>query len=116
MEKKLKIKTQCTGGPNCKLGLAKHPKADKKFALGCAICRSTKMEMIEKTTNDSFNVERRADLLAKHGNPNNEQELAALMGVAANAPNPGMNHGMKGKKGKKGAGAAPRNNGVQQVA
>ena len=115
MEKKLKIKTQCAGGPRCPLGLSKHPKADKKFALGCAICRSTKMEIIEQTNNEGFNVEKRADLLAKHGNPNNEQELAALMGVAANAPNPGMMHGMKGKKGKKGAGAAPRRAEEQKV-
>ena len=103
MEKKNKVETTCTGGLHCKLGLSKHPESPAKFALGCAICRSTKMEHIEQSNNDAFNVERRQDLLNKHGNPNNEQELAALMGAAQN--NPGIARGMKGKKG---AGAAPR--------
>ena len=47
--------TKCSGGPNCPLGLAKHPKASRsaslgKFALGCSICRSEKIEEV-KTTN-----------------------------------------------------------------
>ena len=59
LEKKMKPKTTCTGGLHCKLGLSKHPKGPAKFALGCAICRSTKMEHIEQSSNDAFNVERR---------------------------------------------------------
>ena len=111
MEKKLKVKSQCTGGPKCALGLSKHPKADKKFALGCGICRSTKMEILERNENGNggLNVEVRADMMTKHGNTNNEQELAQFMGAAAaNQPAGGMMRGMKGKKGKKGPGAVAR--------
>lgn len=63
-----KPQTDCIGGPNCPIGLKKHPKADrdrnKSFPLGCSLCRSEKLEKIhenEKAT-CGVNLEQRQDM------------------------------------------------------
>ena len=64
-----KVKTQCTGGENCPLGLKKHPKADgdrnkSSFPLGCSLCRSEKLALIAQNKNATagINLEQRADM------------------------------------------------------
>ena len=51
MAGKKEIKSQCTGGKDCPLGLPGHPKADanannSRFPLGCSLCRSEKLALI----------------------------------------------------------------------
>lgn len=72
MEKKSNlVKTDCTGGPKCALDISTHPKAPTKFPLGCSLCRSEKLEVIVKESNaGGFNLEKRDDLMAKHGHIN----------------------------------------------
>ena len=68
MENRLHVKTQCTGGPDCALGISSHPVAPTKYPLGCSLCRSEKMEFLVKDTGKGgFNVEQRNDMMAKHG-------------------------------------------------
>lgn len=38
-KKPLKELPQCTGGPNCPLGIRKHPANGEEYALGCGLCR-----------------------------------------------------------------------------
>lgn len=72
MEKREKVQTSCGGGPNCSLGISYHPKAPTKYALGCSLCRSEKLEIIVKEAGSAgFNVEKRNDMMNKHGNVNN---------------------------------------------
>ena len=65
-------KTDCTGGPDCPLGLEKHPKADtdvnkSKFSLGCAVCRSEKLHLVAKNEKASggYNMEKRDHMIAR---------------------------------------------------
>ena len=56
-----KVRTQCTGGENCPLGLKKHPKADgdrnkSSYPLGCSICRSEKLALIAQNENAGAGV------------------------------------------------------------
>ena len=63
MEKKISVKTDCTGGKNCALGISSHPKAPTKFPLGCSLCRSEKMEVLVKESGQAgFNIEKRNDM------------------------------------------------------
>jgi len=74
--KQAETKTNCTGGVHCSLGISNHPAAPAKFALGCSLCRSEKMEILVRDTGKGgFNVEQRDDLMAKHGKINNQTEL-----------------------------------------
>ena len=69
-------KTQCTGGSDCALGVSNHPIATNKYALGCSLCRSEKLEVLVKETGSAgFNVETRGDMIAAHGGTNNLAEL-----------------------------------------
>ena len=69
-------KTDCCGGPDCPLGVSCHPKAPKKYALGCSLCRSEKIDLIVKEAkgHGGLNVEKRSDMLSKHGHINNHDE------------------------------------------
>ena len=81
MENRLNVKTNCTGGPDCALGISTHPQAPTKFPLGCSLCRSEKMEILVKDTGKGgFNVEQRDDMMSKHGNINNHAELGFRKG------------------------------------
>ena len=67
------ITSTCEGGPNCPLGIPFHPKASTEttscFPMGCSICRSENLELIE-TNNDSsafVNLENRKDMKARFG-------------------------------------------------
>ena len=87
MENRLNVKTQCTGGPDCALGISTHPPAPQKFPLGCSLCRSEKMEILVKDTGKGgFNVEQRGDMMAKHGAINNHAELGFRKGGKQPAP------------------------------
>ena len=65
------IKSKCTGGPKCPLGLASHPKAstDKSscFPMGCSLCRSEKLAMIAANEQASagVNLEARLDMIER---------------------------------------------------
>ena len=66
--------TECTGGPQCPLGIWSHPKADlnvniSKYPLGCSLCRSEKLSVIVRpaTKNAGVNIETRPEMLNKHG-------------------------------------------------
>ena len=64
---KHKAQTDCTGGPNCPLGLKKHPNAHgakASFPLGCSLCRSEKLEKIEQNekASNGVNLEQRQDM------------------------------------------------------
>ena len=67
------ITNTCTGGPNCPLGLPFHPAASTEtkscFPMGCGICRSEHMEMIETNENAGAMVrlETRKDMKARFG-------------------------------------------------
>ena len=78
------MKTQCTGGRDCPLEISKHPKGPAKFALGCSLCRSEKMEQIvrEPLGGGGFNVEKRTDLMHKHGhiNVNLDERMNVIRG------------------------------------
>ena len=68
----LNPKTECTGGDDCPLGLPKHPKAGRdhkaRFALGCSLCRSEKLELIAKNDKDGgVNLERRNSMVERFG-------------------------------------------------
>ena len=87
MEKRLHVKTQCTGGPDCALGISSHPACPTKFPLGCSLCRSEKMEILVKDTGKGgFNVEQRNDMMSKHGAINNQAELGFRKGGKQPAP------------------------------
>ena len=67
------IKNTCTGGPNCPLGIPYHPAASTEtkscFPLGCGICRSENLNLIE-TNEDAasmVNLEKRKDMKARFG-------------------------------------------------
>ena len=62
---KFKAKSKCTGGKNCPLGIDKHPKAVKTFAIGCSLCRSNKLDFLEerKDAQNGINLEDRADII-----------------------------------------------------
>lgn len=63
MAKKISVKTQCTGGKNCALGISRHPQATQKYPLGCSLCRSEKMEvLVRESGSGGFNVEKRDDM------------------------------------------------------
>ena len=59
----------CTGGENCDLKIGRHPKADKdakksRFPLGCSLCRSEKMALIDANEKGpAFNLERRGSMI-----------------------------------------------------
>ena len=66
------VKTGCEGGTECQLGIQSHPKADKdakksRYPLGCSLCRSQKIALIQ--TNDQasagVNLERRDDMVKR---------------------------------------------------
>ena len=65
--------TECTGGPNCPLGIHCHPKADNdvnksKFPLGCSLCRSEKLSVIVRPTiHAGINLETIEEMNNKHG-------------------------------------------------
>ena len=70
MAKKINIKSKCTGGPKCPLGLASHPKAsfnDKSscFPMGCSLCRSEKLALIAANEQASagVNIEDRNEMI-----------------------------------------------------
>ena len=61
MANQLRVKSDCEGGPECPLGLAKHPKADMErnkssFPLGCSLCRSEKLGVIADKEDASTGV------------------------------------------------------------
>ena len=57
--KKIPLKhSECTGGPDCPLGLISHPKAPQKYALGCSLCRSEKISNKNKTGEKIIKIER----------------------------------------------------------
>ena len=64
---KHKPRSECTGGLDCPLGLAKHPVASDDtskgaFPLGCSLCRSNHLERIaDNDASTGFNVEKRQD-------------------------------------------------------
>lgn len=69
-----KVITDCMGGPNCPLGIFKHPKADldvrkSKYPLGCSLCRSEKLSVIVRPSisNGGVNLETRDHMKNKHG-------------------------------------------------
>ena len=69
-----KVFSQCTGGPNCPLGIPEHPKASNDqtscFPIGCSICRCKKLELISNN-NDAkagVNLEVRKDMIELYGN------------------------------------------------
>ena len=69
---KHKAQTDCTGGPNCPLGLPYHPKAGddpakNAFALGCSVCRSEKLCLISERdgASNGANVEQREDMIQR---------------------------------------------------
>lgn len=87
MEKRLNVKTSCTGGDQCPLGIIKHPKAPTKFPLGCSLCRSEKMEILVKDSGKGgFNVENRGDMMAKHGHIN--VNVGERMDIVRGQPQP----------------------------
>lgn len=75
MAGKLNPKTECTGGKDCPLGVPKHPKAGRdakaRFALGCSLCRSEKLELLAKNDknqdNGGMNLERRNSMIQRFG-------------------------------------------------
>ena len=74
MAGKRKVQTDCSGGDDCKLGLAMHPQANAdpklgKFALGCSLCRSEKLALIGNNdkANAGVNLERRGSMLKRFG-------------------------------------------------
>jgi len=85
MEKTLdENKTRCTGGAYCGLGISNHPAAPAKFSLGCSLCRSEKMEILVRDTGKGgFNVEKRNELIEKHGHINVETQLDFIVRQAA---------------------------------
>jgi len=57
------------------MGISKHPKCPERFPLGCALCRSEKLSVLVKESNSAgFNLEKRDDMMAKHGGINNLEE------------------------------------------
>ena len=59
MANKNNIKSKCTGGPKCPLGLASHPKASTEnscFPMGCSLCRSEKLALIAANEQASAGV------------------------------------------------------------
>ena len=67
-----KSDTDCTGGDNCPLGLAEHPRcgtdANKsRYPLGCSLCRSEKLALISNNEKASagVNIEKRGDMVAR---------------------------------------------------
>lgn len=40
------VKTSCVGGRDCPLAISEHKPAPEKFALGCSLCRSEKIDQI----------------------------------------------------------------------
>ena len=54
------IRTECTGGDCCPLGIPEHPKAGTDisacFPLGCSLCRSEKVALIQTNNEASTGV------------------------------------------------------------
>ena len=54
------IKSKCSGGPNCPLGLASHPIASTNksscYPMGCSLCRSEKLALIAANEQASAGV------------------------------------------------------------
>lgn len=74
MAGRLNPKADCSGGATCKLGLDRHPKADRdakksRFPLGCSLCRSEKLALIANKDNadGGMNLERRGSMIARFG-------------------------------------------------
>ena len=74
MAGRLAPKSECVGGDECPLKIPKHPKADRdpkkaRFALGCSICRSDKLDMIadNQSGGTGANLERRGSMLKRFG-------------------------------------------------
>ena len=89
MAKKLKVKTDCTGGRTCALGISSHPKATTKYPLGCSLCRSEKMEVLVKESgNGGFNVEQREDMKNQFGhiNVNVNERMNVVRGPGPREP------------------------------
>ena len=66
---KHKAQSECTGGPQCALGIASHPAAsdDPKasaFSLGCSLCRSEKLGIVadNQAAGNGVNLEVRDDM------------------------------------------------------
>lgn len=93
MEKRPVPQSDCTGGQTCPLKISSHPRAPTKYALGCALCRSEKLEVLVREADVAgFNVEKREDLMKKHGGINNHGELNNYVRAAPKAQvrvNPG---------------------------
>ena len=91
MAKTLRVKTDCTGGKDCALGISSHPKATTKFPLGCSLCRSEKMEVIVKESGSGgFNIEKRNDMKEKFGhiNVNVAERMNVVRGPRVNPGRP----------------------------
>jgi len=87
MEKKHGVKTDCTGGRHCGLKISEHPRAPAKYPMGCSLCRSEKLSVLVREADVAgFNVEKRNDLMAKHGHINNREEY----GRHVHRPPPGI--------------------------
>ena len=74
MAGRLQVKTQCTGGDCCPLGIPHHPvashdRAKAKFPLGCSICRSEKLALIADNENagTGANLEQREEMQRRFG-------------------------------------------------
>ena len=94
MAGRLNVKTTCKGGDSCPLKLPVHPEASKdskksRFALGCSLCRSEKLEIIADNADGATgaNVERRGSMLKKfggvHGHDINREMRVERGGVQA---------------------------------
>lgn len=65
--------TDCTGGPNCPLGIPHHPMAGRDpsksaFALGCSLCRSEQLSLVSERegASNGVNVETRQDMIQRY--------------------------------------------------
>ena len=97
MAGRLNVKTTCKGGDSCPLKLPVHPEASKdpkksRFALGCSLCRSEKLEIIADNADGATgaNVERRGSMLKRfggvHGHDINREMRVEKRGGDAQAP------------------------------
>jgi len=66
------VKSDCEGGAECPLGLAKHPKAsmnvkESMYPLGCCLCRSENLDLIADNEDACIGIslEKRKSMITK---------------------------------------------------